>query len=96
LRRLFYRLKFLKAQILRTEEEANFVKPVVIVGVVLVLLGIVGLSYSRISYTSKETIAEIGPFKATKEKQESIPLPPVMGSLALVAGVGLIALGLKK
>jgi hypothetical protein len=72
------------------------VKPAVIVGAVLVLLGIVGLSYGRITFTSKETIAEIGPFKATKEKQESIPLPPVLGGLALVAGVGLIALGLKK
>lgn len=71
-------------------------KPALIVGIVLILLGIVGLSYNRITYTSKEKIAEIGPFTATAEKEKSIPLSPVLGGLALVAGVGLVAVGYKK
>jgi hypothetical protein len=49
-------------------------KPVIIVGILLVLLGIVGLSYNRITYTSREKIAEIGPFQATAQKEKSIPL----------------------
>ena len=44
-------------------------KPVIIVGILLVLLGIVGLSYNRITYTSREKIAEIGPFQATTQKE---------------------------
>ena len=71
-------------------------KPAIIAGIVLILLGIVGLSYNRITYTSKEKIAEIGPFEATAEKEKSIPLPPVLGGMALVAGIGLIAVGYKK
>jgi hypothetical protein len=71
-------------------------KPAIVLGVLLVLLGIVGLSYNRITYTSKETIAKIGPIQATAEKEKSIPLSPVLGGLALVAGVGLIAVGYKK
>ena len=71
-------------------------KPAVIVGIVLILLGIVALSYNRITYTSKEKIAEIGPLQATAEKEKSIPLPPMLGGLALVAGIGLIAVGYKK
>jgi len=71
-------------------------KPAIIAGIVLVLLGIVGLSYNRITYTSKEKIAEIGPFEATAEKEKSIPLPPVFGGMALVAGIGLIVVGYKK
>ena len=59
-----------------------------IVGIVLILLGIVALSYNRITYTTKEKIAEIGPLQATAEKEKSIPLPPMLGGLALVAGVG--------
>ena len=71
-------------------------KPAIVIGIVLILLGIVALSYNRITYTTKEKIVEIGPLQATAEKQKSIPLPPLLGGLALVAGVGLIAVGYKK
>ena len=70
-------------------------KPAIIVGILLVLLGIVGLSYNRITYTSREKIAEVGPFQATAAKEKSIPLSPVLGGAALIAGVGLIAVGYK-
>ena len=71
-------------------------KPALVIGLVLILLGIVALSYNRITYTTKEKILEIGPLQATAEKEKSIPLPPLLGGLALVAGVGLIAVGYKK
>lgn len=71
-------------------------KPAIVVGVLLILLGIVALSYNRITYTTKEKIAEIGPFQATAEKEKSIPLSPLLGGLSLVAGVGLIAVGYRK
>jgi len=71
-------------------------KPAIVIGIVLILLGIVDLSYNRITYTTKEKIVEIGPLQATAEKEKSIPLPPMLGGLALVAGVGLIAVGYKK
>jgi len=71
-------------------------KPVVIAGILLIVLGIISLSYSRITYTKEEKIAEIGPFTATAERQKSIPLPPILGGLALVAGAGMIAVGYRK
>ena len=40
-------------------------------GIALILLGIVGLSYNRITYTSKEKILDIGPVEATAEKVKS-------------------------
>jgi hypothetical protein len=71
-------------------------KPVVLVGIALILLGIVALSYQRITYTTKEKIIDIGPLEATTEREKSIPLPPLLGGLALVAGVGLVAVGYRK
>ena len=65
-------------------------------GIALILLSIVGLSYNQITYTSKEKILEIGPIQATAEKEKSLPLPPLLGGLVLVAGIGLIAVGYKK
>jgi hypothetical protein len=71
-------------------------KPVVIAGILLIVLGIISLSYNRITYTKEEKIAEIGPFTATAEREKSIPLPPVLGGLALVAGAGMIVVGYRK
>ena len=71
-------------------------KPVVIIGIIFVLLGVVALSYRSITYTSEEKIAEIGPFKATAEREKSIPLPPLLGGLALAAGAIMIAVGYRK
>lgn len=71
-------------------------KPIVLVGIFLVLLGVVALSYNQITYTTAEKIAEIGPLKATAEKEKSIPLPPLLGGAAVLAGIGLIAIGYKQ
>ncbi|MGH7798080.1 MAG: DUF3185 domain-containing protein [Candidatus Binatia bacterium] len=71
-------------------------KPMIVGGILLVLLGIVALSYNQITYTTQEKIAEIGPLTATAEKEKSIPLPPLLGGVALVAGIGLIAVGYKQ
>jgi uncharacterized membrane protein len=71
-------------------------KPITIVGIALILLGIVALSYNRITYTTKEKIVDIGPIEATAEKEKSIPLPPLLGGLLLIAGVGLVVVGYKK
>jgi len=71
-------------------------KPLILTGIALILLGVAALSYNRISYTSKEKILDIGPIEATAEKEKSIPLPPLLGGLVLVAGVGLVAAAYKK
>lgn len=64
-----------------------------IVGIVLVILGIVGLAYGGLSWTTRETVVDAGPIEITADKTERFPLPPVVGGLLLVAGVVLI---LKK
>lgn len=71
-------------------------KSVVIAGIGLILLGILALSYNRITYTTKEKIIDVGPIEATAEKEKTIPLPPLLGGLALIAGVGLIGIGYKR
>lgn len=67
-----------------------------IAGILLILLGIVALSYDRITYTTREKIIDIGPIQATADKENSIPLPPLLGGLALVTGVGLVFVGYRK
>jgi len=65
-------------------------KATTLVGVLLVVLGIVGLAYPRISYTTREKVVDIGPIEATKETKKSIPLPPILGGLSLAGGIVLL------
>ena len=71
-------------------------KSLSILGIVLVILGIVALAYQRITYTSRETVIDIGPLHATAERQRTFPLPPVLGGAAVVVGVGLLIAGMRK
>jgi len=72
------------------------VKSLMFVGVALILLGILALSYQGITYTTREKVLEVGPLQATAEKEKTIPLPPILGGLALVGGFVLVAAGAVK
>ena len=71
-------------------------RPIAIVGVVLIVLGMVALAYQRITYTSRETVIDIGPVRATADRQRTLPLPPVLGVAAVAGGVVLLLAGVRK
>lgn len=71
-------------------------RPIAIVGVVLIVLGVVALAYQRITYTSRETVIDIGALHATAERQRTVPLPPVLGGVAVAGGVALLIAGRRK
>ena len=62
----------------------------IIIGIVLIAVGLVSLAYQGITYTSRETVVDLGPIKATADKQKTIPLPPILGGIALAGGVALL------
>jgi hypothetical protein len=61
-----------------------------IVAFALIVLGVIALAYQGITYTKREKVLEVGPLTATKESKETIPLPPIVGAVALVGGVALL------
>jgi hypothetical protein len=66
------------------------VQAVKILAIVLIVVGLLGLAYEGISYTTREKVLEVGPITATKETKKTIPLPPILGGAALVCGVVLL------
>ena len=66
------------------------------IGYVLIAIGVIALTIGGISYTRKEKVLDIGPIQATTEKRETIPLPPVLGVIALVGGIVMVVAGSKK
>ena len=71
-------------------------KPAGIVGVVLIVLGIAGLAFGGFSFTRKEKVLDLGPIEASADKKESLPIPPILGALAIVGGVVLVAVGARR
>jgi drug/metabolite transporter (DMT)-like permease len=65
-------------------------------GIILIVLGLFGLVWGGITYTTRETVVDIGPIHATRDKTHNIPLPPIAGAVALIGGVVLLAAGTKK
>ncbi len=70
-------------------------KPIAIVGVVLIVLGLVALAYQGITYTTKEKVVDIGPLKVETEREKTVPLPPILGGVAVVAGLVLVIVGAR-
>ena len=64
-------------------------------GVILVVLGLFGLAWGGFTYTTTEKLVDIGPFHATREKTHAVPLPPILGAVALIGGVVLLVAGKK-
>ena len=68
----------------------------VLVGILLIVLGIISLAYQGFTYTTQKKVADIGPLHATKNETHSVPLPPILGAIALVGGISLLAVGSRS
>jgi drug/metabolite transporter (DMT)-like permease len=67
-----------------------------LIGIALIVLGVIALVYQGITYTSKEKILDVGPFKAEVKREKTIPLSPVLGVVALVGGVALLLIAGRR
>jgi uncharacterized membrane protein len=65
-------------------------------GIVLIVLGLVALAYQGFSYTTEEKVLDLGPLEVTKEETNTVPLPPVLGGLALAGGIVLVIAAGKR
>lgn len=70
-------------------------KPMAILGAVLLVFGIVALIYQGVRYTSHDTVIDIGPIHASADRQHTFPLPPIVGLAAVAGGVVLLITGGK-
>jgi hypothetical protein len=71
-------------------------KTYTLVGIILIVIGIIAFAYQGITYTTKEKVVDIGPIQMSADKTKTIPLPPILGGIALVGGIVLLVAGSKK
>ena len=71
-------------------------KPISWLGIVLIILGALALAYQGINYTRQKKVLDVGSVHLTTETHEQIPIPPILGGLALIGGVVLLVVGAKN
>jgi uncharacterized membrane protein YidH (DUF202 family) len=67
-----------------------------IVGIALVVIGLVSLLLGGISWTENKTVIDLGPIEAHAEEHKTLPIPPVIGGLALVGGIMLLVVPTRR
>ena len=65
-------------------------------GIVLIVCGIIGLAYGGFTYTRRKDSVSFGGMTATVTQREKVPIPPILGGIALLAGIGILVAGGKK
>jgi drug/metabolite transporter (DMT)-like permease len=71
-------------------------KTATLAGIVLLVLGVLSLAYQGITGTTHKKVLDVGPIQATEAEKHTLPLPPVLGCLALMGGVVLLAVGTRN
>jgi hypothetical protein len=71
-------------------------RPISIVGLLLIIGGVAALAIGRFSYTTEEKVLELGPLVATADKEHTVRIPDIAGIIAVVAGLGLVVVGRRR
>jgi multidrug transporter EmrE-like cation transporter len=71
-------------------------KPLSMIGIVLVVAGVVALAIGRFSYTTEEKVLEVGPLVATADQEHTVHIPDVAGIAAIIAGIALVFVARRR
>ncbi len=71
-------------------------RPNIVIAIILIAVGITAFAYQGFTYTTREKVIDLGPIQVTAEKTKTLPMPPIVGAIALVGGIVLLVMGSKK
>ncbi len=71
-------------------------KPVMMIGIILIVLGVIGLVVQGVTYTTREKVVDIGDLHVTAEKENTIPIPAIVGGVALAGGIVVVMTSRKS
>ena len=71
-------------------------KVATVVGIVLILVGIIGFVVGGVSFTHEKKDVDIGPVQVSHQQKSTIPIPPILSTIALLGGIGLLVVGARS
>jgi UDP-N-acetylmuramyl pentapeptide phosphotransferase/UDP-N-acetylglucosamine-1-phosphate transferase len=72
------------------------VRPLVIIGLILAVLGLVALVVPSFTFFTTERVADVGFIKIDISRPHTIVFNPIVGGIAMVAGIVLILVGFRS
>jgi hypothetical protein len=70
-------------------------KPATIIGLLLILFGIIGYATGGLSFTHQKKDVDVGPVQISHQTKDTLPISPILSTVALIAGLGLVVVGAK-
>jgi hypothetical protein len=67
-----------------------------VLGILLIIAGLAGLIYGGFSYTTKKKAVDLGPVQIDKQEHHAVPIPPLLGVVAILGGGALVYFGAKQ
>jgi drug/metabolite transporter (DMT)-like permease len=67
-----------------------------LLGIALLVVGVLALAYQGFSYTVPKKEIDLGPLQVTKEERHTVPLPPILGALALIGGIVVLVMDRRE
>jgi hypothetical protein len=80
----------------RSKKKGSLMKAATIVGILLIVLGIIGYATGGLSFTHEKKVVDAGPLQISHKTQDTLPLSPILSTVALIAGLGLVVVGAKS
>ena len=71
-------------------------KAATIVGILLIVVGIIGFAVGGISFTHQKKDVDLGPVQLSHKETSTIPISPILSTISLIAGVGLVVVGTRS
>jgi hypothetical protein len=71
-------------------------RPLAILGIVLIVAGIIGLVIPYIVVTDTKQVIDLGPLSVEAKEQRVIPIPMIAGIAAVVAGLGCVFMARRR
>jgi hypothetical protein len=71
-------------------------RPLVVIGLILAVLGLVALAVPSFTFFTTERVADVGFFTIDISRPHTIVFNPIVGGVALAAGIVLVLVGLRS
>jgi uncharacterized membrane protein YidH (DUF202 family) len=78
------------------EEIHHAMKPATLIGIVLIVVGIIGFAVGGFTFSHEKKDVDLGPLQVSHEQKSTVPIPPILSTIALVGGIALVAVGVRK
>jgi hypothetical protein len=71
-------------------------KAATVVGILLIVIAVVGFAVGGISFTHQKKVVDMGPVHVSHSVTDTIPISPILSSISLIAGIGLVVVSARR